>query len=479
MKRIIIFLAIIIPSLLTHSQPVLNAGSIGEDQDICYSTAAANLICTPTGGTPPYYFQWQRLNTGSSTWSNIYTRTNQSTFSPPLLLSATRFRVRVTDSSSEEDLSDEVIITVLPNLTSGTIGYDEEVCDGFSPSLITQVSPPSGGNGSSYIFQWQSSEDGYTWSNIEGAVEDSYLPITISQDAWYRRLVTDNLCGTKSSDYIKKTFQEISFIARDSLYRNEIPENYHNNSLVELGSEFEILTEGLITKAKLYSAPEEGGEHIIRLWKFNGSEYVLYAGPFSWTFSSGIYYWREYELPVPVFVNPGTYIISISTSVDQYQCYNSNMTNLTRNSVRFIRGLYSDVIGTVPDTPYQTSSFFRDIVFVIDNNGNLTPGLIGNSQSICYNSVPAALLELSAPSGGDAGNYSFQWQSSTDNINWTDIADENAEDLSLPALTENTYFRRYVQSGSYCPVFSNTVLISISSPPGTVAQLHDDITIYN
>ena len=41
----------------------------------------------------------------------------------------------------------------------------------------------------------------------------------------------------------------------------------------------------------------------------------------------------------------------------------------------------------------------------------LTAGTIGTAQSICYNTVPAALTQLTAPTGGPGG-YTYQWQSS-------------------------------------------------------------------
>ena len=40
--------------------------------------------------------------------------------------------------------------------------------------------------------------------------------------------------------------------------------------------------------------------------------------------------------------------------------------------------------------------------------GNLTSGVIGNAQIICYNTVPAQLSFTTAPTGG-TGIYSYQW----------------------------------------------------------------------
>ncbi len=43
-----------------------------------------------------------------------------------------------------------------------------------------------------------------------------------------------------------------------------------------------------------------------------------------------------------------------------------------------------------------------------------------SAQTICYNTAPAALTQLTAPTGGP-GAYTYQWQSSPDNSTWTSI----------------------------------------------------------
>ena len=57
--------------------------------------------------------------------------------------------------------------------------------------------------------------------------------------------------------------------------------------------------------------------------------------------------------------------------------------------------------------------------------GNLTAGTIGTAQTICYNTIPAPLTELTAPAGGPGG-YTYQWQDSPDNITFTNIGGATA-----------------------------------------------------
>jgi hypothetical protein len=108
----------------------------------------------------------------------------------------------------------------------------------------------------------------------------------------------------------------------------------------------------------------------------------------------------------------------------------------------------------------------------------LTPGSIGSAQTICYNSTPAALTQITAATGG-TGTYTYQWQRASDNVNWTNISGATSTGYSPSVLTNTTYFRRVVTSGSCESVYSASVLITVRNEiyPGTIAS--DQIICYN
>ena len=270
-------------------------------------------------------------------------------------------------------------------------------------------------------------------------------------------------------------YSQTSYLPVDSLFRSETPSNSNNDRLYELGTEFQTLSNGYITHARLFSNVNEGGDHIIRLWELTGSLYTLVAGPFTWNFSAGLAGWRKFKFASPIAVDENnTYIISITNGPDMNYEKDGNFTQYTLNSyIRYRRGVYTLNMGTTPATTYLNTCYFRDVVFAI-NIGSQTPGLIGSSQSLCYNTVPAPLTDIAAPTGG-TGVYSYQWQCSIDNSTWTNIDGATSPGYSPPALTVSTYYRRTVGSGSYSPVHSTSVLISVF----TLAQLHDNATIYN
>jgi gliding motility-associated-like protein len=139
-------------------------------------------------------------------------------------------------------------------------------------------------------------------------------------------------------------------------------------------------------------------------------------------------------------------------------------------------GTYTYALASLTDAfGCEGSNFGTNITITVSENANLTPGAIGNSQSVCYNSVPAPLTQLTAPAGG-TGSFTYQWKSSPDNSAWTDIAGATQQDYSPPALTATIYYLRTVTSGSYIPVNSSPVQITVY-PEVELAQLHDNIYI--
>ena len=74
-------------------------------------------------------------------------------------------------------------------------------CYNTSPAGLTDDTSPTGGTGS-YAYQWQSSPDNATWSNISGATSATYSPGALTTSTYYRREVTSWLCESKHTSSI-------------------------------------------------------------------------------------------------------------------------------------------------------------------------------------------------------------------------------------------------------------------------------------
>ena len=73
----------------------------------------------------------------------------------------------------------------------------------------------------------------------------------------------------------------------------------------------------------------------------------------------------------------------------------------------------------------------------------LTSGVIGNAQTICYNTVPAQLSFTTSPTGG-TGTYTYQWYTFPSTL----ISGATNSTYAPSSLTSSTTY--------YCAVTSGT-----------------------
>lgn len=112
-----------------------------------------------------------------------------------------------------------------------------------------------------------------------------------------------------------------------------------------------------------------------------------------------------------------------------------------------------------PDNPlcYRTSA---PVTVTVDSS--TVPGTIGSNQSICNGVVPDPFTSIKDATGG-SDTPSYLWQSSTDNITFSNINSATTATYASPALTATTYFRRSVTAGTCSATYSDTIKITIDS----------------
>jgi RHS repeat-associated protein len=107
------------------------------------------------------------------------------------------------------------------------------------------------------------------------------------------------------------------------------------------------------------------------------------------------------------------------------------------------------------------------------SGGSITSG---QTQNINYSTIPAA-INCSAATGGGAcssPNYSYQWQSSPNNVTYTNISGATSQNLTFSApLTASTYFKRFVtetvSGGTAYSTNYATITVYPQVVPGTVS----------
>ena len=355
-------------------------------QTINYNTSPAALTSAAvTGGNGTYTYQWQSAPDGVN-FTNISGATTLS-FTPPALTATTYYRMLAVSNGAMTN-SNTATVTVYPQLVAGTVSPSSQSINYNTNPAALSSAAATGGSGT-YSYQWQSSANNTTWTNITGAAALSYSPTALTATTYYRLAVTSNSVTIYGSSATVSVYPQL---AAGTVTPSTQTINYNT------------------TPAALSSAAATGGS--------------------------------------------GTYTYQWQSSAD-----NSTWTNITGATAPS----YSPA--TLTATTYYRLTVASNGLTVNSNTATiavypqLVPGTVTpTSQSINYNSAPAALSSTS--STGGSGSYTYQWQSSPNNSTWTNISGATALLFSPPALTAQTYYRLLVTSNGGS-VSSNTVTVSI------------------
>ncbi|HRH50653.1 MAG TPA: gliding motility-associated C-terminal domain-containing protein [Panacibacter sp.] len=189
-------------------------------------------------------------------------------------------------------------------------------------------------------------------------------------------------------------------------------------------------------------------------------------------------------------ISPGdAVIITLTMQVDcntlpgKYNCSAQSIyldpTRTIRDAKRRITGSVNAFTGT--NTTYETgltgsvpgSNYNGNLALSTTEDINVLPlvQLGNNSISIpvsqlafCVSGDPS-VISGSTPTGG-AQVYTYQWQSSQDNINFIDITSATLNDFDPSTINATTYYKRVVSSLSCTPsIISNTIAIAIDHKP--------------
>jgi len=98
---------------------------------------------------------------------------------------------------------------------------------------------------------------------------------------------------------------------------------------------------------------------------------------------------------------------------------------------------------------------------------DIAPGSIGTSQTICNGDDPAAFTSTVNATG--SGVISYQWQSSTDNLTFTDIPGAVSSTYNAGVSAVTTYYKRVVTStlsGKICSAESNVISVVVNDVNG-------------
>ncbi|HEX2919615.1 MAG TPA: PKD domain-containing protein, partial [Bacteroidales bacterium] len=466
-----------------------NPGSISADQTICLNTTPATMGGVMPTGDGSFTYQWQDSPDGS-TFTNI-SGANSATYNPGPLATTTWYRRLVTSTLNTlpctEASANDVKITI-NNVDPGTIGSPQTICEGSAPALLSGTVPTGDGT---LTYQWQSSIDNIAYTNITGATSATYLSGSLTQDTWFRRQVTSTLNGVscgETSPEVKITvinFNPGSIAATQTVCPGEVPAEFVSVAPAGDGS-FTFEWESSPDNGTYTTIPLAAGETYTptALTSDTWFRRVVHAELDGQTCT-------KYTAPVMVFVNN---FIPGSIASEQTICEGSMPVPLTSvtptgdgsfsykwlsstdgTTFDYVTGALYETFSPgslASDTWYRrevTSTFNGKSCSAITNDiritvNNFVPGSISGEVTICAGSTPAAFGSI--PPSGDATSYSFQWKSSTDGINFTDISGATSEVYPTVALNNDTWYKRIVTgmlNGTPCMKETNVVKVTVNN----------------
>jgi hypothetical protein len=197
--------------------------------------------------------------------------------------------------------------------------------------------------------------------------------------------------------------------ATETLFTTQVPQilNVSDGSTTnrELGIRFTSGVAGRITAIRFWKASRETGSHIGHLW--NASGQLLASVSFVNETASG---WQQQSLATPVAVNANTvYVVTVNTGNTYYAtthyAFANKILHLDLSSAVGSNGVFGPP-GRFPIESYESSNYFRDVVFtpntalgLTSSSGNLNFGNVNvrssGSQTITLTNTTSGTLTIS------------------------------------------------------------------------------------
>ncbi len=336
-----------------------------------------------------------------------------------------------------------------------TLSSSNPVCSGVNFTLSLQNIVSAGG----IAYQWQSSPDSSTWTNISGATNAA---LTISQTAstYYRCVVTCSNSGLSANS----TFLNITMNSTSNCYCIP-PASTDACSVMWVTN---ITTSGGVSDFNNNSACSNSS-----YTDFSGSDSAsnLQLSTTTVSFTSSNYamafsVWIDYndngifESSEQVIANDNT--AQTLTFTDNFTVPNSAAPGTHKMRVR---GEYS-VAPTDPCNQLsygETEDYDFIVIALTPCTGTPNPGnTLSSSNSACS----GVNFTLSLQNNVAAGGIIYQWQSSPDNSTWANISGATNAALTI-SQTASTYYRCIVTCSngglSANSTFLNITMNSVSN----------------
>ena len=368
--------------------------------------------------------------------------------------------VRWTQFSGPSQLGVNFTAVTPAPLVPGTVGNNQSVCYGDTPpaGFVSSTGPASG----CYItgYQWQSSVDSVTWNPIAGATALTYtVSYAMTQTTWYRRVTTDACNNSAATSPVKIT---VNVIAPGD------PTVFGNNVWNAYAYDYPAGNTNLsaATYKGYYIEPSLSFNSTSR-WPSGGSPSV--ASGYQGCYVTPTYNWMVYKR---TNFTPAIYQIDIPAHDDW--CY------LYINGVLIFQHLaccdshtnvWTGPLGASDQVEFRVMQIaggsYGALQFTVVTPSPLVAAIITPSQTTCAGSVPPYPMAQSSPPSGGCFITGYEWQSSTDGVNWTAISGATASSYSITnsVYTQTLYRQIAIDAcGDSATSLPDTVYMNNSAP---------------
>ena len=473
--------AIIITVLGYVSKPVITAS-----QNICFNTAADTLRVQsiPSGGGNVFSFQWQMSSNGT-VWSDILGKTDL-TLAPGILTTSTYFRYKATSANGCATLfSDSIKVTVYGAFSPGSITGNQAICFNTIPNAIQFFTLPNGA-GNLYTYQWQVSSDSINFSDIANPNVISFQPLNLLQTVFYRvNIISNTGCGSDYTNVIRievyPLFTGASINKSQIICFNTAPDTIRLLTIPTGGSGGYFYQWQSSTDSINWFSVNGQNSTTLKLPKLLQTTYIRLFNQCA--VGCGLQISNAIKIKVlsGIFTKPR---ITQAQSI----CYNASPDTLrlqvyaTGADNKFIYQWQSSTSGTnwidisgattlkfFPGNLTQTTYYRINAIGTfgcrsissdsvkINVYDQLSAGQLSNNQIICYNATPARMQFALAPSGG-GDVYSYQWQVSSDSINFTNINGALFDNYQSGKLLQTRFYKVKITSVNGCGEITSGVL---------------------
>jgi hypothetical protein len=435
------------------------SGTISGGTTVCAGLNSTTLVLNNHLGN----IQWQS-STDNVTYSNINGATSTS-YTVLNISVPTYYRVRVTNGICSTVVSSPVLVDIRTLAVSGIVSGGSTVCSGANSSLLTIT-------GQTGIIQWQSSTDNVSFTNLSGANATTFTALNLVSTTYYRAAVSATGCNTEytNSVAVNVTPQPVAGTISGA---SSVCES-GNFTILQLNNSFGSVIWQSSTDNINFSDISEATSLSYNASNLNATTFfrvVVTNGVCNSTLSDS----------VSIIVSPTP--ISGSISGAGTFCAGSDVT-LTLNgysgNIQWSSSIDNIIFTNIPGATnssftandLNTTTYFRatlsngvcnpvlTLPVLVNINQNSIAGTISGATNWCA-STNSTLLTLN--------NYlgNIRWQSSTDNINFTDVPGATSQTYNAINLSSSRYFRVVVTNGTCPPSISDSVAITIS--PQTIA----------